>query len=125
KQDGGLCARALALDESGDEVKALGKVSAGRMGMGAGAHGYANQTRTVNVMKPEIYIERLKNLPPNPLPFPQTPATMTAEPIDRQTDMFETIFTGLRLLNEGLSLTAFEERYGEKLEAKFADEIRR
>lgn len=95
------------------------------LGIGAGAHGYANQTRTVNVMKPEIYIQRLKNPPAKPLPFPQTPATMTIEPIDRQTDMFETIFTGLRLLNEGLSLTAFEERYSEKLEIKFADEIRR
>ncbi|MBZ0319140.1 MAG: radical SAM family heme chaperone HemW [Anaerolineae bacterium] len=95
------------------------------LGMGAGAHGYVNQTRTVNVMKPEIYIERLKNPPPNPLPFPQTPATMTTDPIDRQTDMFETVFMGLRLLNEGLSLTAFEQRYGEKLEIKFADEIRR
>ncbi len=95
------------------------------LGIGAGAHGYANQTRTVAVMKPEIYIERLKNPPPNPLPFPQTPATMTAELIDHQTDMFETIFTGLRLLNEGLSLTAFEERYGEKLDVRFADEIKR
>ncbi|MBI5927869.1 MAG: radical SAM family heme chaperone HemW [Chloroflexi bacterium] len=95
------------------------------LGIGAGAHGYANQVRTVNVMRPELYIERLKNLPSNPLPFPQTPATMTAEPIDRQTDMFETIFTGLRLLDEGLSLKAFEQRYGEKLEVRFADEIKR
>lgn len=94
------------------------------LGIGAGAHGYMNQTRTVNVMRPEIYIERLKSGIPD-LPFPQSPATMTAEPIDDTTDMFETIFTGLRLLDEGLSLTDFEQRYGEKLESRFADEIRR
>lgn len=93
------------------------------LGIGAGAHGYANRTRTVNAMRPEDYIQRLSEPLRDNLPFPQTPATIKAEPIDDETDQIETIFMGLRLLDEGLSLTAFDERYGFRVEEKFSDRI--
>lgn len=89
------------------------------LGIGAGAHGYANLTRTVNAMRPEDYIQRLEHPAKNEYIFPQTPATIRAEAIGQPTDEFETIFMGLRLLNEGLSLAAFAERYGFRMEEKF------
>lgn len=95
------------------------------LGLGAGAHGYANQTRTVNAMRPEVYIQRLANRTTEHLTFPQTPATIKAEKLDHLTDMGETVFMGLRLLDEGLSLTAFAARYGEDFQARFGDELRR
>lgn len=93
------------------------------LGIGAGAHGYANQTRTVNVMRPEHYIERLQAAEAEILPFPQTPATMKVENLEREVDMGETLFLGLRLLDEGLSLATFAQRYQERVEDLFGDEV--
>jgi oxygen-independent coproporphyrinogen-3 oxidase len=91
------------------------------LGLGAGAHGYANHTRTINAMRPEAYIQRLLTPQPTPLAFPQTPATIRAEEISMATDQFETIFMGLRLVNEGLSLKVFQQRYGIELDLQYAD----
>ncbi len=93
------------------------------LGIGAGAHGYANLTRTVNAMRPEDYIERLQNPREDTYEFPRTPATISAEEIDPATDQFETVFMGLRLLQEGLDLDAFAKRYNLRLEDKFQDTI--
>lgn len=92
------------------------------LGLGAGAHGYAERLRTVNAMRPEVYIQRL-NAQQTALNFPRTGATIKAEEIDIETDMFETIFMGLRLLQEGLSLVDFERRYGLRLDERFGEEI--
>ncbi|MCB9435368.1 MAG: radical SAM family heme chaperone HemW [Anaerolineales bacterium] len=94
-------------------------------GLGAGAHGYVNQTRTVNAMRPEVYIQRLEDDSTTSLPFPQTPATIKAEALDTPTDMGETVFMGLRLLQEGLSLEAFAARYGERFETRFGEDMQR
>lgn len=93
------------------------------LGLGAGAHGYASQTRTVNAMRPEDYIQRLTHPPAANIVFPSTPATIKAEAVDTETDQFETIFMGLRLLQEGLSLPAFAQRYGFRLETRFAEKL--
>lgn len=93
------------------------------LGIGAGAHGYANQTRTVNAMRPEDYIARLKNPAAQDYSFPQTPVTIQSDLIDSMTDQYETLFMGLRLLDEGLSLTAFEKRYATRLQDKFQTTI--
>lgn len=95
------------------------------LGLGAGSHGYASQTRTVNAMRPEVYIERMNTQWDTDMAFPKTPATIKYEPIDRDTDMAETLLMGLRLLDEGLSLSAFERRYEERVEERFGDEIER
>ena len=94
------------------------------LGIGAGAHGYANLTRTVNAMRPEDYIQRLHNPTEAEYIFPRTPATIQADNLDAQTDQFETIFMGLRLLNEGLALTSFAERYGVRVEEKYEPTIK-
>jgi oxygen-independent coproporphyrinogen-3 oxidase len=98
------------------------------LGMGAGAHGYANGVRTVNVLAPYGYLHRLQRgmgeEGVNVYPFPVTPATMNAQSIDRQTEIGETMMMGLRLTQEGVSASAFRRRFGESLEEVFGDEIR-
>lgn len=91
-------------------------------GLGAGAHGYVNRTRTVNAMRPEIYIKRM-NHTSDELVLPYTPATIKTEFIDDATDMAETLFMGLRMLNEGVLLPAFQQRYGVDLNQEFGEAI--
>ena len=95
------------------------------LGLGAGAHGYAARIRTVNAMRPEVYIERLQIASPPASAFPTTPATIKHETLDDATDMAETLFMGLRLLNEGVSLPAFNARYGVDLYERFISQIKR
>ncbi|GAB4578484.1 MAG: radical SAM family heme chaperone HemW [Anaerolineales bacterium] len=110
------------------------------LGLGAGAHGFAGGVRTANVRAPRAYIERFNestsprgdkvtnqptnkrtNQPTNP--FPRTPATLNVTPIDQVTEMQETMMVGLRLVEEGVNRTAFEARFGKKLEVVFAKEL--
>ncbi len=62
---------------------------------------------------------------PNSQSFPQTPATQTAIPVDRRAEMGETMMMGLRLVQEGVSNRAFEERFGQTLEQVYARQIER
>jgi oxygen-independent coproporphyrinogen-3 oxidase len=73
-------------------------------------------------MRPEAYIQCLSDYR-GYLPYPQTPATIRAERIDAETDQFETIMMGLRLLDEGFSLNGFAARYGFRFEDRFAKPI--
>jgi len=94
------------------------------LGLGAGAHGFAGGYRTVNVLSPRAYIQRLSSGLGSGA-FPRTPATTEARPIDSQTAMRETMMMGLRLTQEGVSAEAFQERFGVSLEDVFAPEIAR
>jgi len=94
------------------------------LGFGAGAHGFANGIRTANVLAPAEYIHRLAPRSPLPAPrFPRTPATQTTIPIDRDTEMGETMMMGLRLTQEGVSRTAFQARFKCPLEDVFGEVI--
>jgi len=115
------------------------------IGLGAGAHGYADGVRVANVLSPGLYVGRMgegrrtkENYLPPPtaggLPvlqadrrpaFPRTPATVQAERIDRQTEMGEVMMMGLRLVQEGIRRQAFLERFGESLEGVFGAQIER
>jgi oxygen-independent coproporphyrinogen III oxidase len=92
------------------------------LGFGAGAHGFANGTRTADVLSPAAYIQRM-TLPPPELPFPRTPATQSAQQIDQLTEIGETMMMGLRLTREGVSRLFFMERFGLDLEEHFRNEI--
>lgn len=96
-------------------------------GLGAGAHGYVAGMRTVDVLSPAAYIQRLSPLrqleegaPPS---FPLTSATMQAEPVDRRAEIAETMMMGLRLVREGVSRMGFQERFGQALEEVFGEQI--
>ncbi|HVN56374.1 MAG TPA: radical SAM family heme chaperone HemW [Anaerolineaceae bacterium] len=91
------------------------------IGIGAGAHGYIRGSRTANVLGISAYIQRVES--GRRFQFPQTPATVNLTPIDRWTEMEETMMVGLRLTQEGVDRDVFERRFGRSMEAVFAEEI--
>ncbi len=94
------------------------------LGLGAGAHGFAEGSRTVNVLSPQAYIRKLKeNNVDRALSFPRTLATVSITPIDIETEISETMMMGLRLTHEGISAHAFEARFDRSLDEVFGDEI--
>jgi oxygen-independent coproporphyrinogen-3 oxidase len=93
------------------------------LGFGAGAHGYAESIRYSNVMRIKTYIERLANPQATPLPFPLTPAAVNHHKNSLRDDMQETMITGLRLTNEGVSAAGFHARFGAQLTDVFGKEI--
>ncbi|WP_322807332.1 radical SAM family heme chaperone HemW [Thermanaerothrix sp.] len=91
------------------------------LGLGAGAHGFANHTRTANVRGIKAYIDRLAQ--PTERPFPLTPATEQFQIIDPLTEMQETMLMGLRLTREGVSRQRFYERFHQTMEEVFGATI--
>jgi oxygen-independent coproporphyrinogen-3 oxidase len=93
------------------------------LGLGAGAHGFAGRTRTMNVLAPAAYIQRIKT--GEVREFPRTPATVNAARIDSRTEMGETMMMGLRLLREGVSDAIFASRFGQSIEAVYPEETQK
>ncbi len=94
------------------------------LGLGAGAHGYANHTRTINILTPSAYIRRLETAT-EPRVFPRSPATVEARPLTLADEMAETMMMGLRLTNEGVSRRTFAQRFNRTLEAVYGPTIER
>lgn len=82
------------------------------VGLGPGAHGFADGVRYIIVRHPERYIHLLEASAQQPRDFPYTPAFAKATRVSRETDMAETIMMGLRLTTEGVARQAFRERFG-------------
>ncbi|NLG98970.1 MAG: radical SAM family heme chaperone HemW [Chloroflexi bacterium] len=101
------------------------------LGLGAGAHGYAAGTRTMNTGGIRPYIDRCEeagaqqHAPHAALAFPRSPATRRAIPLSREDEMQETMMVGLRLTQEGVSCEAFQQRFGQALEDTFGPQIDR
>jgi oxygen-independent coproporphyrinogen-3 oxidase len=57
--------------------------------------------------------------------FPWTPANLHIHPIDRSTEIGETMMMGLRLTREGVSEQGFMARFGQSLEQVFKPQIER
>jgi len=95
------------------------------VGLGAGAHGYANGYRYSNVLRIKTYIDRLGTLSPSPsnLEFPLTPATVNYHRQTLQDDISETMMIGLRLTREGISSAGFRARFGQELESVYRSEV--
>lgn len=94
------------------------------LGLGPGAHGYANGIRYVVEPTPRYYIEKLEASTAT-LTFPQTPAIREWHTVSREDEISETIMMGLRLLNEGIQLDVFESRFGVSFLTLRGDEIAR
>lgn len=90
-------------------------------GLGAGAHGFLGGVRTANVLAPAAYIKRLRD--GVALEFPRTPATASAEYIQPERAMGETMMMGLRLVEEGVSQAGFADRFGSTLNAVYGKQI--
>ena len=91
------------------------------LGFGAGAHGYAAGYRLADVMHIKTYVERMAQ--PGQPSFPFSLATAHSTRIDQHTEMEETMMVGLRLTQEGVSRSTFEQRFGIPVEQVFGREI--
>jgi oxygen-independent coproporphyrinogen-3 oxidase len=89
------------------------------LGLGAGAHSYFEKKRWHNVLSPEEYITRLEANLQGPFP----PSVKEVEDIDEALEMVETIILGLRLVQEGVRLADFRERFGRELMDVYGREI--
>ncbi len=85
-------------------------------GLGAGAHGYIGGRRRMNQPSPRRYIAAIAS--------GQLPTT-NAETIGPETAMGETMMLGLRLLQDGVSASAFRARHGVALEEKYGAQLDR
>ncbi|MEO1287556.1 MAG: radical SAM family heme chaperone HemW [Chloroflexota bacterium] len=84
------------------------------LGLGPGAHGFANGVRYIVIRSPQKYIDALQ-APHDNLTFPRTPAVSKAIEVSQEDDMSETILMGLRLTQEGVSRERFQSRFGEDI----------
>jgi oxygen-independent coproporphyrinogen-3 oxidase len=92
-------------------------------GFGAGAHGYVNQIRSVNTSLIPEYIQRVNLAENKDCDYPCSPSTVSAEIIDKSTQMRDFMMLGLRLVGEGVCSKRFEERYGQSMQEVFDREI--
>lgn len=93
------------------------------VGFGAGAHGFIGGYRVENIANPFRYIKQINQADRKEFPF--TPAAVNSTVIDKLLEMQETMMMGLRLLDEGVSKTRFQERFGVEMQAVFSEEINR
>jgi oxygen-independent coproporphyrinogen III oxidase len=93
------------------------------LGFGPGAHGFAQGIRTANVGPIPAYIDQANKKPAGR--FPIGPAVSEARPIDLMTEMQETMMVGLRLVQEGVSMNQFVQRFNQPLETVFGEPINR
>jgi oxygen-independent coproporphyrinogen III oxidase len=83
------------------------------LGLGAGAHGHAAGVRYQIVKQPRVYLRRLEEtFAPG---YPLSTAVAASHAISRTEAISDTMMTQLRLLNEGLDLSAFEARFGQSV----------
>jgi oxygen-independent coproporphyrinogen-3 oxidase len=92
------------------------------LGVGAGAHGYAAGIRYEIVRPIQRYVERAMEQDA-PLPFPLTPTVERRERIDDAGAMAEHMLTGLRLVEEGVSVEGFRQRFGLPIEEVYGEEL--
>jgi oxygen-independent coproporphyrinogen-3 oxidase len=111
------------------------------LGVGAGAHGYAEGYRYSNVLGIGTYIQRLGGLPEVAISggseskgrnggfatsqpaFPLSPAVVNHHRQSRQDEMCEYMITGLRLTREGVAERDFRSRFGAGLREVYAKEL--
>jgi oxygen-independent coproporphyrinogen-3 oxidase len=91
------------------------------LGFGAGAHGYSGEYRVANCKRIGDYIYRCKQPPCKE--FPSSPATIQKIHISRIDAMQETMMTGLRLVQEGVAESDFQQRFECGLVDAFGNEI--
>ncbi|RMG99418.1 MAG: radical SAM family heme chaperone HemW [Chloroflexi bacterium] len=93
------------------------------LGLGAGAHGFAGGYRYVVVKQPRVYIRRMQQGAGGE--FPLSAAVAEAHQVSRREAMSDVVITQLRLLEEGLDLVAFAERFGVSLDDAFDGAVTR
>lgn len=103
------------------------------LGLGAGAHGYANGYRYSNVLRIKTYIDRMTNysitesefsnsLIPS-LPFPLSPAVVNRRKQTQKDDISDYMINNLRLVKAGVAESDFRSRFGCGLRDVYPAEI--
>jgi oxygen-independent coproporphyrinogen-3 oxidase len=93
------------------------------IGIGAGSHGYLGNIRTENVLEIEQYIDHMSAVSSFSGHFPETPATISTLEVDRDTQMRDFMWLGLRLVREGVSMERFRHTFGCSARDVFGTEI--
>jgi oxygen-independent coproporphyrinogen-3 oxidase len=93
------------------------------LGLGAGAHGYANGYRYSDVLRIKTYIDRLTNSQSTNLSFPITPATVNHHKQTQRDDITDYMINNLRLVKAGVADSDFRSRFGSGLLDVFPREI--
>lgn len=93
------------------------------LGLGAGAHGYANGYRYSNVLRIKTYIDRLTNHLSPVTNFPLTPATVNHHKQTLHDDISDFMINNLRLVDAGISESDFRSRFGSGLLDVYPKEI--
>jgi oxygen-independent coproporphyrinogen-3 oxidase len=93
------------------------------LGLGAGAHGYANGYRYSNVLRIKTYIERLTNYQLPITHYPLPPATVNQHKQSRKDDISDYMINNLRLVQTGVADSDFRSRFGAGLLDVFPKEI--
>lgn len=91
------------------------------LGLGAGAHGYINNIRYENVSGIGEYINSMSG-ETNPGQF-MSPVVKSMTEIDQFTAMQEMMMLGLRLVNEGVPIQKFLDRFGKSPVDVFRKEL--
>jgi oxygen-independent coproporphyrinogen-3 oxidase len=87
------------------------------LGLGAGAYGQANGYRYGLVKRPRVYIRRMEE--GDGSLFPLSGAVAESHKVGRREAMSDTVITQLRLLHEGLALSAFSRKFGQSLDEAY------
>ena len=92
------------------------------LGLGAGAHGHANNIRYHIVKQPRVYIRRLLE---SEVATEYPLSTAVAESYDQSPKeaMSDTVMTQMRLLDEGLDMAAFTANFGQPIDAVYGQTI--
>jgi oxygen-independent coproporphyrinogen-3 oxidase len=93
------------------------------IGLGAGAHAFIAGYRLANISSIEGYIQAIQADIQIGLSFPISPATESKTLITAKDEMQETMMVGLRLLEEGVWLAGFQQRFGVSIQQVFGREI--
>ncbi|MDX2160649.1 MAG: radical SAM family heme chaperone HemW [bacterium] len=94
------------------------------LGLGPGAHGFADRVRYSVILSPQRYIKLLEN-PDGGYEYPRTPVTAEANLLTLADEMAETLIMGLRLTQEGIQRETFRQRFGVDLIDVHGDIIRK
>ena len=89
------------------------------LGLGAGAHGYANGLRYSNVLPIAAYVDRLRSISDPRPAYPCSPAAVIQKQQTAADDMEDFMIMGLRLTSEGVSANRFRERFGRALQETY------
>ncbi len=92
------------------------------LGVGAGAHGYANGLRYTVVPGVDEYIQRISE-PRGSDAFPLSSAAESWTPVSPEEAAMDTMLLGLRLTDKGVDMGEFRARHGEKAHQRVASSL--